>query len=1001
VSRPPASLLIARPGVLWGSFLGVFLLSGLGLMWVRSALDLSGWVVALLHALVLTGVVMPMVHWLVLRPLQQQQQRPLSDLRAVEDLETKFTSLWEQAPVALFLCDPHVSASSMIIVDCNPYACELYGYAREEVLGEPLTRIEPKEGRRSPQFWMKALRRYGRTKGESRNFTKDGRTIDVAFVLTLIEIQGRELVLGMSRDITDQKAAEREVKAERLMWQAILDNLDDQIYFKDRQSRFIRVSKSFAQKFSINDAADVIGKSDHDLFTSPYADIFRQEEQQIMESGEPVLNSVEREEQSDGRISWALTSKAAFRDVEGRVAGTCGVTKDITPLIQSQEQVRHLSKAVEQSPATIVITDKEGRIEYTNPEFTRVTGYTAEEAKGQNPRVLKSGEFTSEQYQELWQTISRGETWRGLFHNKRKDGTLFWEDAAISPLFDDDGNVTHYLAVKTDVTERIRTEAELARAKEAAEAAARAKSEFLANMSHEIRTPMNGVIGMTSTLLQTELTPEQRGFAETVLDSAENLLVIINDILDFSKIEAGKLAFEEIDFSLTTVVEGAVELNAQRAHQKNVELVSDIERNVPVHLRGDPGRLRQILVNLISNAVKFTDQGEVVLRVRLESADDRRARLHFSVKDTGIGISAEAQTRLFESFEQADKSTTRKYGGTGLGLAISRQLVKQMNGEIAVESEPGKGSTFWFTVDLPKSAERPPVQRDGLKHLFNLRVLIVDDNATNRQILRHQIYAWKMQRGCAAGGHEALRLLREAAADGQPYDLALLDMQMPEMDGMALARAISSDPRIASTRLIMLTSMGHRFSSDELREAGLDAYLIKPVKKDHLFETLIQVMSGRTPLKAASPSAAQSTGETSAPSMSGLRILLAEDNLVNQKVAVTLLKRIGCVVDVVPNGEEAVKQLDQCSYDVVLMDCQMPVMDGYEATRTIRRREAAEGEACGWSRPIPIIAMTANAMEGDREKCLAVGMNDHVTKPVRTTQLLAALEPFAASRKPD
>jgi len=678
------------------------------------------------------------------------------------------------------------------------------------------------------------------------------------------------------KDVTASRKLRVLLEQERHGLDALMNQLPHAIYFKDCEGHFTRSNEAHAELFGRSDPSQIVGKTDFDFFSAEHAQQAYDDEQDLIHGRVAVISKEEKETWPDGHETWALTTKLPFRDPDGVIIGTFGLSRDIT--------------------------------------------------------------------------------------------------------------------------DRKRMERELLAAKDNANKATQAKSEFLANMSHEIRTPMNGVIGMTGLLLDTELSPEQREYAETVRRSGECLLSVINDILDFSKIEAGRLVFESFAFDLRLVIEEVDEMLAPRIEDRELDVVLQYPPDVPRHFIGDAGRIRQVVTNLVGNAVKFTREGHVLITVNCESHDGEKAHVRVSVEDTGPGIPAEKMGELFEKFSQVDASTTRKVGGTGLGLAISKQLVNLMGGEVGVTSQLGKGSTFWFTLPLQLDAQ-PHAEPTPVADLQGLRVLIVDDNDVNRRMLHEQVSSWKMRNGSYAGARQALQAMREAKAAGDPYQVVLLDYQMPEMDGATLAAAIKEDPLLSNALVIMLTSIGHWREVRHMQGASIDACLVKPVRQSLLQNTLATAwskkqLSGFTTQTRALQEIAELKSHLAGTFVGApVRVLVAEDNAVNQKVAVRMLERLGLRPDVAGNGREALQMCAMLPYALIFMDCEMPEMDGYAATAEIRKRQGSDGR-------VAIIAMTADAMDGARERCLAAGMDDYIAKPVRLGEMIESLKKWVPKVRP-
>ncbi len=799
---------------------------------------------------------------------------------------------------------------------------------------------------------------------------------------------------GIGRDVTERKKGEILLKNSEEFNRGIFENSPDCVKILELDGKLHSMNANGLRIMEIDDFAPFVGE----VWVNLWQDEEKKVAQQVVKDARNGKSGSFEGfcKTAKGTMKYWDVSVAPIFDAEGKICRLISTSRDITERRQISEEIKARETQLNEAQAISHVGSWEWNINENSiiwsDELYRIYGVERQNFDVTFEAYVNCIHPDDRDYvREAVEQSLREKKYSEVEHRVvQPDGAVRVTRGNGIVVVDENGNPVKMRGTSQDITEQKRIEEELEQTRDAALESARLKSEFLANMSHEIRTPMNGVIGMTGLLLDTELDEEQREFTETVRSSADSLLTIINDILDFSKIEAGKLHFEMLDFDLRSVVESTVSLLAEPAQSKEIELVSLVESDVSTLVRGDAGRLRQVIQNLVSNAVKFTERGEVAVGVRLENETATHVTVRFAVRDTGIGISHKAQRNLFSAFVQADGSTTRKYGGTGLGLAISKQIVEMMGGEIGVESEPGRGSTFWFKVELEKqgadaaASAASPVPR---KNLHNLRVLIVDDNATNRKILIHQTASWGMFSREAENGATALDLLRAAAQNGEPFDVAVLDFNMPEMDGFELARAIKTDTQISGVKLVLMPSFGNRGDGQKAREIGVSAYLMKPVKQSLLFDCFATVFGdGETDSSPAPQSENLLTRHSIEENKfaADTRILIAEDNPVNQKVARRQVEKLGYRVDVVANGLEALDAISKVSYDIVLMDCQMPLMDGYEAATEIRRREGA-------NKKIVVIALTANAMEGESEKCLAAGMDDYLSKPVNITKLQQTL----------
>jgi PAS domain S-box-containing protein len=865
------------------------------------------------------------------------------------------------------------------ILASNAAAEQMFGYDESEIVGRDLStlistgpdrRREVGSGSRSDGLGISDLDRgmIGRH--------RHGGTFPLKMIVSQAVADGRSFSALVIRDISEQVALAESEALHRVVTEASGDII-------------ARLGGDGCYRYVSSASTRILGYTPQEIVGTSWASYLHPEDRareaeatRRLRAGEQSITLATRARHKDGHYVWLETLVTAESDDRGRWS-VFSVSRDVTDRVRAEtelEESRQFLASLIGNVAGAIYrcaNDSTWTMQFISEEIRAISGYPVSDFIDNAVRTYDSLILPADRdaaHAAVDTAVAAAVPYMLEYRIVNADGAIVWVHERGCGVFTDEGELLYLDGSIFDNTEQKLTEEALQQSREQAEAATVAKSEFLANMSHEIRTPMNAIIGMTGLVLDTDLSVDQREFVETVRNSGDSLLAIINDILDFSKIEAGKLEIEATRFNVRECVEASLDLVASDAAGKNLELVANIDDAVPKVVFGDLTRVRQILVNLLANAVKFTSEGEVVVHVESQPAGSERHELHITVQDTGIGIPSDRMDRLFKSFSQVDASTTRSYGGTGLGLAISRRLAELMGGRMWVQSEVGVGSQFQFTLTV-RAGERQPSDVDVGTGLNGRRMLIVDDNATNRRVLSLQAKSWGMDYEATETGHQALDWLRA----GRRFDVAVLDMQMPVMDGVHLGREIRQLHDHDDMPLVMLTSLGRREKAAD--DVGFAAFLHKPSKASSLYNALVGVLDGHA---AQQPDQSDAALDGEMASRHPLRILVAEDNAVNQRVAISMLARIGYACDIASNGREAVTAVQSTAYDVVLMDVLMPEMDGLAASQAIRALEHIEIQP-------RIIAMTANAMEGDRETCLQAGMNDYVSKPVRMPHLVTAL----------
>ena len=925
-----------------------------------------------------------------------------------------------------------------IIQSINKATEMLFGYSREEVIGKNVRVLAAQPYRDAHDDYLNNYLKTGEKKviGKVREVVacrKDGSTFPIRLGVSEV-VEGYDRIFtGVIQDLTETKDAQKALEESEETFRRMASAANSAIVMLDSGGNISFWSRMAENIFGWS-SAEVMGKNAHSILVpEDHIVAFEKAFPAFQKTGEGSFIGQTQEVIALNKegVEFPVEIALSAVNIDGRW-NAIGIINDITLRKRSEQDLRQLNQALEQSPVSVMITNLQGKIEYINQMFIKRTGYSKEQILGRNPKFLKSGNTSDAEYQALWETILRGEEWRGELLNKTRLGKLFWESTVISPMWNEQGVVTHFIAIKEDITDKKNAEAEalqhtkdieksyqdleksrqaalsimqdantqkkraenalnelaesqhaLKQAKEFAEQANQAKSSFLATMSHEIRTPMNAILGMSFLALQTELNTKQRGYIEKVNLSAESLLGILNDILDFSKIEAGKLGMESTRFRLDKVFENVANIVGLKAEEKGLEFIYDIAPDIPLALIGDPLRLGQILLNLGSNAVKFTEKGEVIISCQSVKNTEGQVTLEFSVKDSGIGLTNEQISKLFKAFSQADDSITRKYGGTGLGLTISKRLVEMMGGQISLKSTLGKGSVFTFTVVFSVGENQSEKVKILPEAILGIRALVVDDNLCSREILSQLLVGFGLNVKATDSGEKALILLEQAMFEGEPYSVVIIDWKMPGLDGLETVRRIQNIPELASTTAIIMVTA---YNADELRQQAKDVslhgVLVKPVSHSSLLDTLLEVF-GYSPQKLKLGSTRITERMDSALRLRGAKILLVEDNEFNQELVFELLVNVDIQVSIANNGEEALQLLNTDQFDGVLMDVQMPVMGGLIATQKIRQ------QACFQN--LPIIAMTAGATVEDREAAMQAGMNDYISKPINVYEMFSTM----------